>query len=458
MSDTIKSPEVLSWAAYVPDKDAPWDLRRVVHLHRRAGFAATWDEVQRDLADGPRLSIDRVLAGKARSQGVPENFEATASLLGDAARESERLKAWWVYRMYFGPDPLTERLALLWHNHFATSAEKVRDLAVMRRQNELFRKLARAPFGELLGAVAHDPALLLWLDAQANRKEHPNENLARELMELFTLGIGRYSEKDVKEAARSLTGWAVADGKFAEDAARHDDGDKTILGRTGAWKGDDLVRMLLDHPATAERLASRLCELFMGEGVVAAADVKALASGLRDHGFDIGWGVATVLRSRAFFAETNLGTRVLGPVEYVVGSARALALFEPPPGTLLLADWAGRLGQELFYPPNVGGWPGGRNWITTRSMIGRANYAAALVGGGLNRRQEPFDALALPRRHGRGDDLEAVVTFYGELLQGAPPARALRQRLLDTLGANADADTARRAVTLILASPEAQAA
>jgi uncharacterized protein (DUF1800 family) len=456
MSDTTKSPDALSWAAYVPDKDAPWDLRRVVHLHRRAGFAATWDEIQRDLADGPRASIDRVLDGKARSQGVPENFEETASLLGNAARESERLKAWWVYRMYFGPDPLAERLALMWHNHFATSAEKVKDLAVMRRQNELFRKLAQAPFGELLGAVVHDPAMLLWLDAQANRKEHPNENLARELMELFTLGIGRYSEKDVKEAARALTGWSIADGKFVEDAARHDDGEKTILGRTGAWKGDDLVRMLLDHPATAERLAWRLCELFMGEGVAAAADVKTLASGLRDHGLDIGWGVATVLRSRAFFAEANLGTRVLGPVEYVVGSARALALFEPPPGTLLLADWAGRLGQELFYPPNVGGWSGGRNWISTRSMIGRANYAAALVGGGLNRRQEPSDALALPRRHGRGDDLEAVVAFYGELLHGAPPARAWRQRLLDTLGANADADTARRAVTLILASPEAQ--
>jgi uncharacterized protein (DUF1800 family) len=451
MSDT-------TWAVYVPDKSTPWDLRRVVHLHRRAGFAATWTEIQRDLADGPHASIDRLLAGKARSQGVPENFEETAALLADAVRESERLKAWWVYRMYFGPDPLTERLTLMLHNHFATSAAKVTDLAVMRRQNEIFRKLGRGPFGELLGAAVHDPAILQWLDAPANRKEHPNENLARELMELFTLGIGHYSEKDVKEGARALTGWTLTDGKFTEDAARHDEGEKTILSRTGAWRGDDLVRMVLDQPATAERLAFRLCELFMGEGAVSPASIKTLATGLRGHDLDIGWAGATILRSRAFFAEANLGTRVLGPVEYVVGSARALALFDPPPGTLLLADWAGRLGQELFYPPNVGGWSGGRSWITTRSMIGRANYAAALVGGNLNRRQEPFDALELVRRAGRGDDLEAVLACYGELLYGTAPGQAWRQRLLDTLGpkTGADPESARRAVALMLASPEGQ--
>ncbi len=449
------------WAVYVPDRESPWDLRRVVHLHRRAGFASTWDEVQRDLRDGPEASVERVLTGRCRSQGVPDNFEPTSEALAAAvAYNAERLQAWWVYRMLFGPDPLAERLTLLWHNHFATSAAKVRDLAAMRRQNELFRKLARAPFGELLRAVVHDPALLLWLDAPANKKEHPNENLARELMELFTLGIGHYTEKDVKEAARALTGWTVKGDGFANETERHDDGPKTILGRAGAWTGDDLVRMLLDHPATAERLAWRLGTLFLGEGALDAAGLKALAAGLREHDLDLGWAVGTVLRSRAFFAEANLGTRVLGPVEYVVGSARALELFDPPPSTLLTADWAARLGQELFYPPNVGGWAGGRAWISTGSMIGRANYAAALVGGKLFRRPEPFDALALARRHGRGRDLDDAVTFYAELLHGAPPAPAARERLLASLGPDASAtpDTARRAVALLLAAPEAQLA
>jgi uncharacterized protein (DUF1800 family) len=463
------------WAPYTPSPEAPWDLRRVVHLHRRAGFAATWGEIQRDLKDGSKASIDRLLAGKSRSQGVPEGFETTAAQLAETASfDTLRTKAWWVYRMFFGPDPLGARLTLLWHNHFATSNAKVNDPGAMRRQNQLFRELARAPFGKLLGAVLRDPALLYWLDAQTNRQGHPNENLSRELMELFTLGIGNYTEADVKEAARALTGWAVADkppdpalirpsvgdGKFHEDAAQHDGGEKTILGRKGRWKGADLAGMLLEHPATARRMAVRLCELFLGEAAVDVAGIEALASGLREHDLDIGWAVETVLRSRAFFAEANLGNRVLGPVEFVVGSARALEQFDPHPSTLLLADWCARLGQDLFEPPNVGGWSGGRAWISARAMIGRANYAAALVSGGLSRGAEPFDALGLARRHGRANDLETILAWYGELLLGAPPAKPWRDRLLAALGskAMAEPDTTRRALALLLASPEAQLA
>jgi uncharacterized protein (DUF1800 family) len=474
MISPTKGPEPANpWAPYVPSRESPWDLRRVVHLHRRAGFAATWGEIQRDLADGPRGSIDRLLAGKSRSQGVPEDFETTAAQLAETASfDTLRARAWWVYRMFFGPDPLGERLTLLWHNHFATSNAKVNDPGAMRRQNQTFRELARAPFGKLLGAVVRDPALLFWLDAQTNRQGHPNENLARELMELFTLGIGHYTEADVKEAARALTGWSltkVADpgfprgvggGQFHEDPTQHDDGEKTILGRKGRWKFTDLVRLLLEHPATARRLAVRLCELFMGEGAVDAAGVEALAGGLREHDLDIGWAVQTVLRSRAFFAEANLGNRVLGPVEFVVGQARALEQFDPPPSTLLLADWSARLGQDLFYPPNVGGWSGGRDWISTRAMIGRANFAAALVSGGLNRDGKPFDALGLARRHGRADDLDSILAWYGELLLGAPPARPWRDRLLAALGPRPTAEpaAARRALALLLASPEAQLA
>src|SRR5207247_582229 len=140
-----------------------------------------------------------------------------------------RLKAWWFYRMMFGPDPLGEKLTMMWHNHFATGLAKVQDLAAMRRQNDRFRKLAHAKFGELLNAAVREPALLIYLDAPANRKGHPNENLARELMELFTLGVGNYSEADVKEAARALTGWTVNEGQFIEVAERHDSGMKTIL-------------------------------------------------------------------------------------------------------------------------------------------------------------------------------------------------------------------------------------
>jgi uncharacterized protein (DUF1800 family) len=460
------------WKPYVPGDRAPWNLRRTVHLHRRAAFAATWSELQRDLKEGPDKSITRLLRGQARSAGVPQDFEEFAAGLARRAcegtsltraapdRDPRPLKAWWVYRMFRGPDPLGERLTLMWHNHFATSNDKVRNLAAMWRQNETFRKYARAPFGELLGAVIRDPALLVWLDARANRKGKPNENLGRELMELFTLGIGHYSEKDVKEAARALTGWTVAEGRFKEDAALHDVGAKTILGRTGRWKGDDLVRMLLEHPATSRRLAWRLCDWLMGEKTVNAAGLDALAAGLRAHHLDIGWAVETVLRSQAFFADANLGSRVLGPVTFAVSILRALECFAPPPNSLVLAEWTAQLGQDLFYPPNVGGWAGGRDWLNAQAIIGRANFAAALVEGRLFSRATPLDALGLARRHRVVRDWDDVITFYGELLMGVAPDTPWRKRLLSGLGPKTPltAESVRTLVALVVASPKVQLA
>ena len=447
------------WAPYVPGDKAPWDLRRVVHLHRRAGFAATWNELQRDLHDGPGKSTDRLLKAQARD-GVPDDFRLVADTLAERAADPAGLKAWWTYRMYHGPDPLGERLTLLWHNHFATSNDKVNDTAVMRRQNELFRQHGRGPFCKLLKAVLHDAALLIWLDAPANRKGKPNENLGRELMELFTLGVGNYSETDVKEAARALTGWKLARGEFRDWAPDHDDGEKTLLGHKGRWKGDDLVRILLEHPATSKRLAWRICEWLMGEKVVGSAAVDALAAGLRKHDLDIGWAVEKVLRSRAFFADVNLSNRVLGPVEFLVGVARALECFDPPPSSVLLGEWSARLGQDLFYPPNVGGWTGGRDWLTTQAIIGRANYAVALLEGRLWARPVSLDGIALAKRHAHSRDLEDVLTFCAELLTGAPPDAAWRKRLLAALGPKAKLtpDDVRAGIALVVASPEVQLA
>jgi uncharacterized protein (DUF1800 family) len=433
------------WAPYVPDADAPWDLRRVVHLHRRAGFAATWDELRRDLKDGPEASIGRLLEGKARAGSVPDNFAAFADRLADlalSAPEPGRLKGWWFYRMLFGPDPLTERLTLMWHDHFATGNLKVNDLALMRRQNETLRSLGRGPFGRLLHAMLRDPALLVWLDAQENTKGHPNENLARELMELFTLGIGPYSEDDVKQAARALTGWKVVGDGARFVPIRHDPGTKTILGRAGAFDADGLADVLLGHPAASRRLAWRLCHEFLGEGAVDSAALDALAEGLRAHDLDIGRGVRTMLRSRAFFDSKNLRHRVASPIEYAVGAVRALEMFDPAPSTPVLADWCGRLGQDLFDPPNVGGWPGGRAWITTRSAIGRANFAAALIGGESVGLSTPFDPIALAERHGQRRD----PSFFARLLLGA-----------DRPEVPLDApEPARQALVRLLASPEAQ--
>jgi uncharacterized protein (DUF1800 family) len=437
------------WAPYTPDQHVPWDLRRVVHLHRRAGFAATWAEIQRDLNDGPVASIDRLLTGKAVA--APADFAVTADVLADAAVaavDTTRLRAAWFYRMLFGPDPLGEKLTLLWHDHFATANTKVKNTALMRRQNDTLRQHARARFGELLDASLREPALLLYLDAPANRPGHPNENLGRELMELFTLGVGHYSEADVKEAARALTGWTVEEDEFVEAAARHDAGEKTILGRTGKWAGADLLMLLRQHPATADRIAAKLCRQFFGENALPLDAVSALAAGLREHELDIGWAVAVILKSQRFFGEANLRTRVLSPVEFVAGAARALELLDPPPSTLALADWTGRMGQDLFDPPNVGGWPSGRAWIHPRGMITRANYATALMAGPDVGRPRPYDPAILPKKHGFGADRAAVLTFHYRVLFGTDPSDDLRKRI-----GRADE---RKMIAVLLSSPEGQ--
>jgi Protein of unknown function (DUF1800) len=451
------------WSRYQPDETSPWNVRRVVHLHRRAGLGASWGQIERDLADGPEKSIQRLLKGQLRPVGAPapEGFERTSALLADsvvAAREPGRLKAWWFYRMLFSPDPLGERLSLMWHNQFATGNLRVEDIALMHRQNASFRRLARAPFGELLGTALRDPALLVFLDAPPNHKGHPNENTAREMMELFTLGLGHYSESDVKEVARAFTGWTVTDGAFHEVPARHDDGSKTILGKTGNWNGSDVVQIILEQPATAHRLAWRICDLLLGEGAIDPEAIRALGDSLRAHGLEVGWCVATVLRSRAFFAEKNLGRRVQSPVEFVVGPVHRLELLDPPPSTLVLADWTTRLGQDLFDPHNVGGWPGGRSWLSARSLIGRASYAAALVGAQGIGRERPLEPIALARRHGSGSSRRETLSFLTQLLLGLEPDDRWTDRLDQLLGGSAawNEDMARRAVVQILTAPEGQ--
>ncbi len=371
-----------AWKPYQPTAEFPWDLRRVAHLHRRAGFAAPWSRLQSDLADGPEESITRFLQGD-RSIDHSE-FDILSETIGSAAVNSsnpQRLQAWWLYRMLKTHDPLGERLTLMWHNHFATSNRKVKNLALMHQQNQLFRENARAPFGQLLSAVVKHPAMLIWLDGDSNRKGRSNENLAREMLELFTLGAGNYSETDVKESARALTGWAVVNDGFEFRAALHDDAELNILGVTQPFTGEQLMERLLTHRATARRVAWRICKTFMGEEFVSnstnRAAMEELAAGLVKKQVDVKWAVETVLRSQLFFADANIRSKVLGSTEFVVGAIRSLELEHSPPSTLLLAQWLTRMGQDLFYPPNVGGWNEGRSWLSSRTIVARSNFASA---------------------------------------------------------------------------------
>jgi uncharacterized protein (DUF1800 family) len=295
--------------------------------------------------------------------------------------------------------------------------------------------------------------MLIWLDADSNRKGHPNENLARELLELFTLGIGNYGESDVKEAARALTGWTIVGGQFGVRPERHDEGEKSILGQRGKFDGDQLLGLLVEHPATAKRIAWRICHTFMGEEVVDPPALLELADGLASRRLDVGWAVETILHSERFFSYANLRTRVLGPAEYIVGALRAFELCDPPPSTLLLADWSGRMGQDLFYPPNVGGWNEGRQWLGSRAILARANFAAALAEGRLWRLvgRPEFGELLL--RHGQDGNLNERVAWLATLLWGESPPGVV-QAVVAGAGAMKNENRLANAAAQLLARPE----
>ena len=404
-----------------PTLDEPWNVARAVHLHRRAGFGSTWENIQRDLDDGPETAIGRVVSGRQVTKQAIESFEESSLAIGSSAMNSAdpaRLKAWWIYRILFTPYPLQEKLTLMWHNHFATSNLKVNDLVTMKRQNETLRRYATSEFGELLSAVLRDPAMLTWLDADSNHKGHPNENLARELMELFTLGIGAYTERDVKEVARSLTGLTTKSRKFHWDSSAHDAGSKTVLGKAGRWRSDDIVRILVEAPATSFRIAWRLCRVFMGRDAIDDDGIRELAKGLRAKSLNIGWAISTLLHSEAFLGDRNINSRVSDPIEFAAGLVTATEMTLHPPSTLLLGEWVGRLGQDLFYPPNVGGWSGGLEWLTTQRVIGRTNFASALTEGRVHVDAKPPSIAELVRRYEGKCTMEEGVTFLERLLLG----------------------------------------
>jgi uncharacterized protein (DUF1800 family) len=448
------------WKPYEPSTRSPWNRRRAVHLHRRAAFGATWSELERDLAGSPQDAVSRLLAGEARLDGVPADFASTAAMLTDAAAGSQldrRLKAAWVYRMLFSPDPLRERLTLLWHDHFATSNLKVENLKAMRQQNDLLREHAEGKFAELLTAAVHSPAMLVWLDADKNVPAHPNENLGRELMELFTLGVGNYSEADVKDAARALTGWRVSTDEFRFNRERHDDGEKTILGQTAKFDGDGLLTLLVSQPATARRVADRICQLLLAESLITAEAIESLAELLRSQELHIAAAVERVLRSETFFAAENVAATVAAPPQFVVSALRSLECFNPPPSTLLLADWMARMGQDLYYPPNVGGWPRGKAWLTSSAIVARANFAAALVAGRLTQAASPPNIEELIERRRGASTMQESIQWLGELLYGGLP-----QDVTLAIEQQAVPDKARSplsaAVLMLLSRPEAHLA
>jgi uncharacterized protein (DUF1800 family) len=429
-----------AWAEYQPSANAPWDLDRVAHLHRRAGFAASWPVLLRDREAGPSASIDRLLQGEPRTPddrpvaAFQTLTEEMARRLADSASLT-RLQALWLYRMIFTPHPLQERMTMFWHNHFATSMAKVQDAGLLWRQNQLFRRHALGDFATLLAEVGRDPAMLIWLDSTENRKTQPNENYAREVMELFALGRGKYTEKDVQEAARAFTGWFVRDKRFVEVASQHDGGTKTVLGRSGALDGDDIPGILLDQPACAEFLCGKLARAFVTEvDPISPALLAPLARSFRESRYNIAAPLSRILRSNLFHDAGARRRRVKSPVELAVGTIRALEIFRPTVQADALAESCVAMGQSLFAPPSVAGWEGGPSWINSTAMLARNNLALALLGRdnpGLGGR---FDPAALVARHATGfgtgsGSAPAASRFFADLLVQDAFGRDLKGRL-----------------------------
>ena len=378
---------------YAQTPATPMGFDEARHLLNRTSFAAQVDEID-DFAKLMRAqAVDRLLAETRRqaSYPPPQWSQTYERLYRPGMTQEERMKAnrrelverglelrtWWVAEMLSTASPFTERMTLFWHNHFATSQQKSRSATLMYRQNVLFRKYATGNFAAMLREVGKDPAMLIYLDGAQNRKGAPNENFAREVMELFTLGEGHYTEQDVKEAARAFTGWSIDPdtGAFRFRPFIHDDGVKKVLGQEGRFNGDDMITILLQQPATSEFIVSKLWREFVSPDTsnpANAAAIKQLAADWCAANYEIKPLLREMLLTDAFWAPENRATLVKSPVDLVIGSLRQFrfSVEDPAPFAVILRQ----LGQDLFNPPNVKGWPGGEAWLNTSTLLARKGF------------------------------------------------------------------------------------
>jgi uncharacterized protein (DUF1800 family) len=365
------------------------------HLLNRTGFGATDAEVRGYAGLERAAAVDRLISGTRREAFVkPPAFAdgpyvRFTPLTGMTPEERERevrrrldegfgLREWWLREMLSTPSPFTERMTLFWHNHFATSLQKVRSAKLMYEQNVLLRREALGNFGALLHGVARDPAMLIYLDNAGSRRQAPNENFAREVMELFSLGEGHYSERDIKEAARAFTGYSLDrdSGTFRWRPMFHDGGEKTVLGQTGRFEGKDVIDILLARPETAEFITTKLWKEFVSPAPD-PDEVRRLAKVFRDAHYEVKPLMRAMLLTKSFWAVENRGVLVKSPVELVVGT---LHLFQVQPMDLRPAVIAcATLGQNPFAPPNVKGWPGGEAWINSSTLLTRKQLVERLL-------------------------------------------------------------------------------
>ncbi|HEV7692032.1 MAG TPA: DUF1800 domain-containing protein [Hyphomonadaceae bacterium] len=438
-----------------------WNAARASHLLSRAGFGGTPEEIARLAAMSPAEAVKSLVhfkpdpnlkpfeesgihdpglepfpesrpAATDRAKETGESMGVKAKAAGNrplqpatnkffywlraSALETGRVGYWWANRMLTSKAPLQEKMALFWHGHFANNEDKVRDYRKLLRQLDLFETRGMGSFRDLTVAVAQDPAMLYFLDAGKNVKGAPNENFAREIMELFTMGVGNYSEKDVREAARAFTGWNYDDLKFVVNAAQHDDAPKTFLGRTGNFDGVAVIDIIMDQPVTANFMAAKLYRYFVREDLDPKLQAK-LGDILRKNKYQIAPFLDAVFLSKDFYSDASIGAQIKGPVELAISTYKRLGLKEVP-GVPDFNAATGALGQRLFAPPTVAGWAQGRSWITPGLLLERGNFVRDVMFPDIGfippDRYGPGDVRQVSQRIRDGADITAATSGQAE--------------------------------------------
>ena len=325
--------------------------------------------------------------------------------------ETNRVAYWWANRMVVSERPLQEKMALFWHGHYAINESKVRDYRKLLKELELFHEMGTGNFREIMVAVAQDPAMLSFLDAGVNVKGAPNENFAREIMELFTMGVGNYSERDIREAARAFTGWNYEGLDFVINESEHDDGVKEFLGRTDNFNGIDIIDIIMEQPVTAEYIAGKLYKFFVRDDLSEELK-KELGVIFRDGEYEIATLLETIFTSKDFYSSASVGTHIKSPIELAVSTYIKLGLKDAP-GVPDFNQATSALGQTLFQPPTVAGWAGGRSWITPGLLLERGNFARDVLFPDINfippdRRNGSQEIQSVARRVREGLDITAA--------------------------------------------------
>ncbi len=448
-----------------------WNFEKAAHLVNRAGFGAPPDEIEQVARLSPSAAVAALVdwnktpdatAHPAWAQLDPDRaakLKAYREAVGEERRRLQKerdrdqrerlleLQFWWLQRMANGPRPLQEKLTLFWHGHFATSAAKVREPYLMWRQNDLFRRHGAGSWRRLLDAVTRDPAMLIWLDQGQSRPPHPNENYARELLELFALGEGHYSESDVTEAARALTGLTLDRVKL-EPVYRprlHDQGEKTLLGWTGKLGVEDVLDLVVDHPAADRFITGKLWTFFAGSTPSPELH-EALTAEFRRTERTFAPFLRTLLLAEEFYSPEVIRQQIKSPVQLLVMACRQLE--RPLPPAPVCTEVLRFLGQNLFNPPNVKGWDGGIAWINTHTLLSRHNLALLLVTGqnlmaGAQRKPaKSIGAVDLDHLFSREDRTSAdpLLAAAERRFLNAPLKSRERQVLLDYLAAQGELD------------------